>query len=101
MNPASPITYHRRMVATMWRRGLAGLLSLFVFLETGGHALAQQQLPSTGAPFVVVELESGAVTVHTWPRPTIGIEADPSITYNHAPPRVVQGRMRQQSIMLW
>jgi hypothetical protein len=101
MKARSRIPYHVDMVATIWRRALAGLLSLFVFLGFDGSALAQSQLPSTGSPFVVVQLDSGAVTVHTWTRPTVGIEADPSITYNHAPPRIVEGRMRQQSIMLW
>jgi Putative adhesin len=90
------------MVATMWRRALAGLLSVFVFL-TGGSGVARAQqalLPSTGSPFIVVQLESGSVTIHSWSRPNVGIDADPTVSYNHAPPRTVQGQMRQ-SVMLW
>lgn len=100
--PGVLISYHRSMVAAMWRRGLAGLLSVFVFLGCGAAARAQQALlPSTGAPFLLVQLESGAVTIHSWARPTVSIEGDPTVTYNHAPPRIVEGRMRAQSIMLW
>ena len=101
MKRATPIAYDRCMVATMWRRGLAGLLSLFVFLGFGGIARAQTQLPSTGAPFIVVQLESGSVTIRTWTRLSVGFEGDPSVNYHHAPPRMVQARMRQQSVMLW
>jgi hypothetical protein len=90
------------MVAAMWRRGLAGLLSVFVFVGSSIAARAQQSmLPSTGAPFVLVQLDSGSVTIRSWPRPTVGIEADPTITYNHAPPRMVAARVNQQSVMLW
>jgi hypothetical protein len=101
MKQAPRITYHRRMVATIWRRGLAGLLSLFVFFGSGGIANAQSQLPSTGSPFIVVELNSGSVTIHAWSRSTVGIEADPNIRYNHAPPRMVENRLQQPSVLLW
>jgi hypothetical protein len=90
------------MGTARWRRGFAGLLSFFVFLQLGGAPASAQslQLPSTGAPFVVVQLTSGSVKVRAWDRPTVGIDADPSIRYNHAPPRMVATHMRQ-SIMLW
>jgi hypothetical protein len=102
MTPTGAISYHRTMVAAMWRRGHAGLLSVFMFLVVIATARAQQAvLPSTGAPFVLVQLDSGAVTIHSWSRPNVGIEADPTVTYNHAPPRMVAARMRQQSVMLW
>lgn len=64
---------------------------------------AQQLLlyPSTGSPFIVVQLQSGTVDVRTWRRPGVGITADQSIQVHHAPPRVVNARVRRQSIMLW
>ena len=65
-------------------------------------ARAQQQiLPSTGAPFILVQLQSGAVTVRTWQRPSVGFVADPTVDIHHAPPRIVAAREQQQQIMLW
>ncbi|HUA08427.1 MAG TPA: DUF4097 family beta strand repeat-containing protein [Candidatus Acidoferrales bacterium] len=89
-------------MATTWRRGLAGLLSVFVFMAgTSARAPAANALiPTTGAPFVWIQLESGSVTIRTWDRPGIALEADPSVTYNHAPPRMVGSRVPQQ-IPLW
>ncbi len=86
----------------MWRRGLSGLLSLFVLLGGAGTRAGAQymQLPSTGAPFILVQLRSGSATIRTWDRPTVGIVADPGVRYNHAPPRIVASRMHQ-SVMLW
>jgi hypothetical protein len=40
------------------------------------------------------------VNIRTWDRPAIDLEADPTITYNHAPPRQVAARIPQQ-IPLW
>jgi hypothetical protein len=89
-------------MATTWRQGLAGLLSVFAFLagtSLSAHAAATL-IPTTPAPFVVVQLESGTVNIHTWDRSAIDIEADPTVTYNHAPPRQVAARIPQQ-IPLW
>ncbi|HTV93179.1 MAG TPA: DUF4097 family beta strand repeat-containing protein [Verrucomicrobiae bacterium] len=89
-------------MATTWRRGLAGLLSVFAFLAGTGlraHA-ATTLIPTTAAPFVVVQLDSGSVNIRTWDRPAIALAADPTVTYNHAPPRQVADRVPQQ-IPLW
>jgi hypothetical protein len=89
-------------MATTWRQGLAGLLSVFAFLVGTGlraHA-ATTLIPTTPAPFVVVQIDSGSVNIRTWDRPAIDLEADPTITYNHAPPRQVAARIPQQ-IPLW
>jgi len=89
-------------MATIWRRGLAGLLSAFAFLagtSLRAHAAATL-IPTTPAPFVVVQLDSGSVNVRTWDRPAIDLEADPTVTYSHAPPRLVGARIPQQ-IPLW
>lgn len=89
-------------MATTWRRGLAGLLSVFAFLAgTGVRAHAATTLiPTTPAPFVVVQLDSGSVNIRTWDRSAIDLEADPTVSYNHAPPRQVASRVPQQ-IPLW
>jgi hypothetical protein len=102
MKGAGAHGYHADMAATTWRRGLAGLLSVFVFLVGfGSRAQAMTSyVPTTPAPFIVVQLGSGSVTVRTWDRPGIQIDGDPSITYNHAPPRQVASRIPPQ-IMLW
>jgi len=89
-------------MATTWRRGLAGLLSVFAFLvgtSLRAHA-ATTLIPTTSAPFVVVQLQSGSVNIRTWDRPAIDLEADPTVTYSHAPPRQVAARIPQQ-IPLW
>jgi len=94
--------YHPGMTATTWRRGLAGLLTAFVFL-IGFRAPARAAssfIPTTPAPFIVVQLGSGSVTIRTWDRPGIQIDSDPSITFSHAPPREVASRIPPQ-IMLW
>ncbi|MGA8841165.1 MAG: DUF4097 family beta strand repeat-containing protein [Candidatus Aquilonibacter sp.] len=89
-------------MATTWRRGLAGLLSVFAFLA--GTSLcanaATTLIPTTPAPFVVVQLDSGSVNIRTWDRAAIQIDADPTVTFNHAPPRLVATRIPQQ-IPLW
>jgi len=89
-------------MATTWRRGLAGLLSVFAFLAgTCVHARAATSLiQTTPAPFVVVQLDSGSVNIRTWDRAAIQIDADPTVTFNHAPPRQVAARVPQQ-IPLW
>ena len=94
--------YYRVVMATTWRRGLAGLLSVFAFLAgTCVRANAATSfIPTTPAPFVVVQLDSGAVNIRTWDRAAIAIEADPTVTFNHAPPRQVASRVPQQ-IPLW
>jgi hypothetical protein len=89
-------------MATTWRRGLAGLLSVFAFLagtSLCAHA-ATTLIPTTPAPFVVVQLDSGSVNIRTWDRAAIQIDADPTVTFNHAPPRLVATRIPQQ-IPLW
>ena len=48
-------------MATTWRRGLAGLLSVFVFLAgmtSRAHA-ANAVIPTTPAPFVWIQLDGG------------------------------------------
>jgi hypothetical protein len=95
-------SYDWTMTAIAWRRGLAGLLSVFVFLIGSiAHARAATTLiPSTGAPFIIVQLGSGSVTIRTWNRSDVQIAADPSISFHHAPPRDFAARAPQQ-IMLW
>jgi len=91
------------MTATTWRRGLAGLLSVFAFLAgTASYARAAvpSYIPTTPAPFVVLQIESGSVTVRTWDRAGVQLIADPGITSNHAPTRQVAARAPRQ-IMLW
>ncbi|HTZ56078.1 MAG TPA: DUF4097 family beta strand repeat-containing protein [Candidatus Acidoferrum sp.] len=102
MNRRRPGVYHRSVMATTWRRGLAGLLSVFVFLAgmTARAHAASALIPTTPAPFVWIQLESGAVTIRTWDRPAIQIQSDPSVRFSHAPPRDVGGRAPQQ-IPLW
>jgi hypothetical protein len=93
--------YYQNVKAT-WRRGLAGLLSVFVLLvgmTARAHA-ANSVIPTTPAPFVWIQLDGGSVTIRTWDRPAIQIQADPSVTFNHAPPREVGARAPQQ-IPLW
>ncbi len=90
------------VMATTWRRGLAGLLSVFVFMagmSARAHA-ANALIPTTPAPFVWIQLDGGAVTIRTWDRPAIQVQSDPSVTLNHAPPREVGARAPQQ-IPLW
>jgi hypothetical protein len=102
MNRRWPGVYHRGVMATTWRRGLAGLLSVFVFLAgmtSRAHA-ANAVIPTTPAPFVWIQLDGGAVTIRTWDRPAVQIQSDPSVTFNHAPPRDVGERAPQQ-IPLW
>ncbi len=100
MNRHGPGDYHRSVMATTWRRGLAGLLSVFVFLagmSARAHA-ANAVIPTTPAPFIWIQLDSGTVTIHTWDRAAIQIQSDPSVTFNHAPPRQLGG---PQQIPLW
>lgn len=102
MNGRAPGVYYQNVKATTWRRGLAGLLSVFVFLvgvTARAHA-ASSVVPTTAAPFVYIELSGGAVTIRTWDRPAIQIQSDPSVTFNRAPPREVGERAPQQ-IELW
>ena len=90
------------VMATTWRRGLAGLLSVFVFMagmSARAHA-ANALIPTTPAPFVWIQLDSGSVTIRTWDRPAIQVQSDPSVTLNHAPPREVGARAPQQ-LPLW
>jgi hypothetical protein len=89
-------------MATTWRRGLAGLLSVFAFVAgTCVRADAATTLiQTTPAPFVVVQIDSGSVNIRTWDRAAIQIDADPTVTFNHAPPRQVAARVPQQ-IPLW
>ncbi len=89
-------------MATTWRRGLAGLLSVFAFFAgtcVCAHA-ATALIPTTAAPFVVVQLDSGSVNIRTWDRAAIQIDADPTVTFSHAPPRQVATRIPEQ-IPLW
>jgi hypothetical protein len=89
-------------MATTWRRGLAGLLFVFAFFAgtcVCAHA-ATTLIPTTGAPFVVVQLDSGSVNIRTWDRAAIQIDADPTVTFSHAPPRQVATRIPEQ-IPLW
>ena len=102
MNRRGPDVYHQSVMATTWRRGLAGLLSVFVFMAgmTARAHAANAVIPTTPEPFVWIQLESGAVTIRTWDRPAIQIQSDPSVTFNHAPPHEVGARTPQQ-ILLW
>ena len=89
-------------MATTWRRGLAGLLSVFAFFAgtcVCAHA-ATALIPTTAAPFVVVQLDSGSVNIRTWDHAAIQIDADPTVTFSHAPPRQVATRIPEQ-IPLW
>ncbi|HTU69505.1 MAG TPA: hypothetical protein VMF11_04215 [Candidatus Baltobacteraceae bacterium] len=90
------------MTATTRRRGLAGLLAVFAFFAgvcARAHA-ANMYIPTTPAPFIVLQIGNGSVTIRTWDRPGIQFESDPSITYTHAPPRDIASRVPHQ-IMLW
>jgi len=89
-------------MATTWRRGLAGLLSVFAFLVgmSGRAHAATTLIPTTPAPFIVIALDSGNVTIHTWDRPEVQLSADPTVMFNHAPPRMVESRIPAQ-IPLW
>lgn len=100
MNRRGPDNYHRGVMATTWRRGLAGLLSVFVFLAgmTARAHAANAVIPTTPAPFVWIQLDGGAVTIRTWDRAAIQIQSDPSVTFSHAPPRQLGG---PQQIPLW
>jgi hypothetical protein len=58
MNGRLPGVYYQIVKAT-WRRGLAGLLSVFVFLvgmTAHAHA-ANSVIPTTPSPFVWVQLD--------------------------------------------
>jgi hypothetical protein len=100
MNRRGPGDYHRGVMATTWRRGLAGLLSVFVFMAgmSARADAANTVIPTTPSPFVWIQLDGGAVTIRTWDRSAIGLQSDPSVTFNHAPPRELGG---PQEIPLW
>ncbi len=100
MKGRRPGVYHRGVMATTWRRGLAGLLSVFVFLAgmTARAHAANTVIPTTPAPFVWIQLDGGAVTIRTWDRSEIAVQSDPSVTVNHAPPRELGG---PQQVPLW
>jgi hypothetical protein len=100
MNGRQPGVYHRGVMATTWRRGLAGLLSVFVFLAgmTARAHAANTVIPTTPAPFIWISLDGGAVTIRTWDRDAVALQSDPSVTFNHAPPRQLGG---PQQIPLW
>lgn len=87
-------------MATTWRRGLAGLLSVFVFLAgmTARAHAANTVIPTTPAPFVWIQLDGGTVTIRTWDRSAIQVLSDPSVTFSHAPPRELGG---PQQLPLW
>ncbi len=102
MKLSSARSYHADMVVTGRRRGLAGLLSVFVLtigLGTPAQA-ASSFVPTTDSPFVVVQLGTGSVTIRTWDRAGVQVDGDPTINIGHAPPRDVASRVPQQ-IMLW
>lgn len=102
MKRCGPGDYYQSVMATTWRRGLAGLLSVFVFLAgmTARAHAANTVIPTTPAPFVWLQLDGGAITIRTWDRAAIQIQADPSVSVNHAPPREVGPRAPLQ-IPLW
>ncbi len=78
-------TYNRIVGLHRWRRELAGILFVFLLAATiAGRADADtQSIATSGAPVVFAQLQAGIVTVRTWNRTDVQIEADPTIDVHH------------------
>jgi hypothetical protein len=79
-----------------YNRGV-GRLSLFLLvlvIVSGARASADpQDIATTNAPIVLAQLSSGTVTVRTWDRPDVQIEADPSLVQViHIPQQALAGK---------
>ncbi|MBV8638901.1 MAG: hypothetical protein JO322_12530 [Candidatus Eremiobacteraeota bacterium] len=68
-----------------WRRGLAGFLFAFLLAATSAARAGAdtQSIDTTGSPVVFAQLQAGVITVHTWNRSDVQIDADPTVNFRH------------------
>lgn len=85
MNVRRHRTYNRIVGLHGWRRGVAGFLFAFLLAATSASRASAdtQSVATTGAPVVFAQLQAGVVTVRTWNRTDVQIEADPTVNFRH------------------
>jgi hypothetical protein len=76
-------TYNQTVRESAWRRGLARLLFVFLFAVSVGARASADSIPTTDSPIIFIQPLNGNVTIHTWNQPTVQIDADPTVQYNH------------------
>ncbi|MGZ3510315.1 MAG: hypothetical protein ACXWNK_08115 [Vulcanimicrobiaceae bacterium] len=102
-------TYNERVRDSGLRRGGAARAAvLALMLACGGMrncavaqtlAAAPQQIVTVGAsPVVTVQLRQGSVTIKTWDRPEIGIDAPDNVVVRHFNPPAVAAALRNGQI---
>lgn len=76
---------YNRTVGSYGRRALAGLLFVFACAAAGvTRASADTQtIATSGAPVVFAQLQAGVVTVRTWNRTDVQVDADPTVNVRH------------------
>ena len=80
-----PRTYNRSVGFQIGRQGLAGLLfALLLAATNGARASADSQtIATTAGPIIFGQLQYGSITVHTWDRPEVEIDAEPTVDVRH------------------
>lgn len=78
-------TYNRIVGFLGWRQGLAGFLFALLFVATTAtRACADTQtIATTGAPVVFAQLQAGVLTIRTWNRSDVQVDADPTVSFRH------------------
>ena len=85
-----------------WRRVATAVLLTLMFAGElwGVSRAATTRFPAGVAPVFIVQLESGAITVHTWNQPLVQLEYSAKIHIRHVGAQAVAQRLPAQ-IMLW
>ncbi len=78
-------TYNRIVGLHGWRQGVACFLFAFLLVPASVTSASAdtQTVATTGAPVVFAQLQTGMVTVRTWNRNDVQIDADSTINVRH------------------
>jgi hypothetical protein len=89
MTPTAGRTYN-------WAMRRAVLLALMLAAAAGRASADPAALQTGTAPVVNILLRSGSVTIKTWNRDEVQVEAGPGVSAQHLDPRAVEGRIPRQ-----
>jgi hypothetical protein len=93
--------YNEAVKSWLWRGAMGSLLAFAIVALPALRAQADvTTIATSGNPVVWVRLSTGTITVHTWDRTDVSIDADPSIQLRHFTGPEVMKRYPQQ-IPLW